>query len=312
MDLRPLAGVRRGSHDSAVNWRILLAYAVLYVVWGSTYLAMKIAVTSLPAFTAASLRFVFSGVLLLGWGLATTKERFTQAHLKTSVLQGLLLLVLGNASVMWAMKTVPSGVGALIIGATPLFMALFGGDRRRTTWIGIVVGVVGIGVLVDPFHDHADVPLTGALLLIVAAAAWAFGSLLPRKMPIHPSNAVATGAQMLTGAIVQAGIAVAMGERLELATVTSTSLWAVAYLALFGSLIGFSAYGWLMRVEPAARVSTYAFVNPVVAVLLGALLGNEPLSARVVLAAVVIVGAVVLIVRPPRLLSRSSSSSSSS
>lgn len=283
-----------------MSWRVILAYAVLYLVWGSTYLAMKIAVTTMPAFTAASLRFVFSGLLLLAWGRMTSSVPFSRAHLKTSVLQGLLLLVLGNASVMWAMKTVPSGIGALIVGATPLFMALFGGDRRRTTWIGIVVGVVGIAVLVDPFASDASVPLVGALVLVFAAAAWAFGSLLPRRMPIHPSNAMATGAQMLTGAVVQFGLSLLMGEHVDPAAVSSSSLWAVVYLAVFGSLIGFSAYGWLMRVEPAARVSTYAFVNPVVAVLLGAALGGEPLSARVLVATAIIIAAVVLIVRPPK------------
>lgn len=282
-----------------MRWRVLLAYAVLYLVWGSTYLAMKIAVTSLPAFSAASLRFVFSGLLLLAWGRLTSTVPFSRAHLKTSVLQGFFLLVLGNASVMWAMKSVPSGVGALIIGATPLFMALFGGDRRRTTWIGIVVGVVGIAVLVDPLATTAPVPTSGALLLVAAAAAWAYGSLLPRTMPIHPSNAMSTGVQMLTGAVVQAGLALALGEHIDLQTTTSASWWAVVYLAIFGSLLGFSAYGWLLRVEPASRVATYAFVNPVVAVVLGALIGHETLTGRVAVAAAIIVAAVVLIIRPP-------------
>lgn len=282
-----------------MRWRVLLAYAVLYLVWGSTYLAMKIAVTSLPVFSAAALRFVFSGLLLLAWGRLTSTVPLSRAHLKTSVLQGCLLLVLGNASVMWAMKTVPSGVGALIIGATPLFMALFGGDRRRTTWIGIIVGVVGIAVLVDPLATTAPVPTSGALLLVAAAAAWAYGSLLPRTMPIHPSNAMSTGVQMLTGAIVQAGLALALGERIDLQTTTSASWWAVVYLAIFGSLLGFSAYGWLLRVEPASRVATYAFVNPVVAVVLGALIGHETLTGRVAVAAAIIVAAVVLIIRPP-------------
>ncbi len=281
-----------------MRWRIVMAYAVLYLVWGSTYFAMKIAVTSLPAFLTAASRFFFSGAVLCAIGLWTSKQRPTWRHLQAGALQGLLLMVLGNASVMWAMKTMPSGVGALIVATTPLFMALFTNDHRRTTWIGLVVGVTGIAVLVEPWGQVAVVPWQGALVLVMAAAAWAAGSLVPRHLSVHPSNALATGLPMLVGAVVQAVIGVAVGERLEQATVTSEAVGAVVYLAIFGSLLGFSAYGWLLRVEPATRVSTYAFVNPVVAVVLGAVVGGEPISSRLVLAMALILAAVVLIMRP--------------
>jgi drug/metabolite transporter (DMT)-like permease len=281
-----------------MRWRIVMAYAVLYLVWGSTYLAMKVAVTSLPVFLTAASRFFFSGAVLCAIGLWTSKQRPTWRHLQAGALQGLLLMVLGNASVMWAMKTMPSGVGALIVAITPLFMALFTNDHRRTTWIGLVVGVSGIAVLVEPWGQVAVVPWQGALVLVMAAASWAAGSLVPRHLSVHPSNAFANGLPMLVGAVFQAAVGVATGERLEQATVTSEALVAIGYLAIFGSLLGFSAYGWLLRVEPATRVSTYAFVNPVVAVVLGAVVGGEPISSRLVVAMALILAAVVLIMRP--------------
>ena len=283
-----------------MRWRVLLACAVLYLVWGSTYLAMKIAVTTMPTFWAAALRFVVSGLVLFAVGRVTSKVPLSRAHVVTSMLQGVLLLVLGNAGVMWAMKTVPSGVGALIIAVTPVFMALLGGDRRRSTWTGIVIGLVGIAILVDPFGHSQDVPVLGALVLVMAALAWAAGSLLPRHLEIHPSNATAMGMQMITGAVVQAGLALAIGEPLILAQTSSQSWWAVLYLAVFGSLIGFTCYGWLLKVEPSSRVATYAYVNPIVAVILGAAIGGEPLTARVLVATGVIIAAVVLILRSSR------------
>ena len=283
-----------------MRWRVLLAYAVLYLVWGSTYLAMKIAVTTMPTFWAAALRFIVSGLVLFAVGRVTSKVPLSRAHVVTSMLQGVLLLVLGNAGVMWAMKTVPSGVGALIIAVTPVFMALLGGDRRRSTWTGIVIGLVGIAILVDPFGHSQDVPVLGALVLVMAALAWAAGSLLPRHLEIHPSNATAMGMQMITGAVVQAGLALAIGEPLILAQTSSQSWWAVLYLAVFGSLIGFTCYGWLLKVEPSSRVATYAYVNPIVAVILGAAIGGEPLTARVLVATGVIIAAVVLILRSSR------------
>lgn len=280
--------------------RVVAAYAVLYLVWGSTYLAMKLAVTTLPPFTTAALRFVFSGALLLVVGLIIDRPRITRAQVLASMAQGLLLLVFGNAAVMYAMKTVPSGTGALIIATTPLFMALLGRDFRGVTWASIALGLVGIGILVDPFAATHAVSPFGVGLLVFAAFSWAAGSLLPRKWPPPSSNLVATGVQMLTGAAVQFVIGRLFGEEIVWATTTTTSWLALLYLAVFGSLVGFTCYGWLLKVEPASRVATYAYVNPVVAVVLGALVGGEEVGARVLAAAFVIVVAVVIVVRGRR------------
>ncbi len=289
---------------------VTLAYAVLYVVWGSTYLAMKIAVTSLPPFIAAALRFAFSGLLLLVIGRVVDKTPLTRRHVLGSAVQGLLLLVLGNAAVMFAMRTVPSGIGALVVATTPLFIALFGRDFRRATWVGIALGLLGVGVLVDPFSSERAAPLGGVLLLVAASASWGLGAIVLKILPVHPSNATAVGLQMVIGAIAQTLLAVVDGERLDVAAVTPQSWAALVYLAVFGSLLGFSCYGWLLKVEPATRVATYAYVNPVVAVLLGAWLGHEPLTGRVTVAAAVIVGAVVIILSSGRARAARSTSTS--
>ncbi len=280
---------------------VIAAYGVLYVVWGSTYLAMKIAVTTLPAMYAASMRFAFSGLLLFTVGLALNRGArhapVTRAHVVTSALQALFLLVIANAGMMWALRTVPSGTAALIAASTPLFMALFSGDTRPRTWAGLSMGLVGITILVEPWHmgDDEHVPLAGAVVVLITAVSWAFGSLLGKNRPLHPSNTLSSGMQMLFGAVAQFSIAVVIGERVDMAAVTSTSLWAIVYLAVFGSVIGFSCFAWLLRVEPPSRVSTYAYVNPVVAVLLGAAIGGEPLTPQTGIATVIIVGSVVLI-----------------
>jgi drug/metabolite transporter (DMT)-like permease len=224
----------------------------------------------------------------------------TRRHVVASAVQGLLLLVLGNAAVMFAMRVVPSGVGALVVATTPLFIALFSRDLRRTTWIGVALGLVGVGVLVDPFAADRATPAWGLALLVFASAAWALGAVVLKVLPVHPSNPTAVGLQMIIGALAQAALSRLGGEVVQLDAVPAQAWWALLYLALFGSLLGFTCYGWLLRVEPPTRVATYAYVNPVVAVLLGALVGGEPLSARVVVAAVVIVAAVVLILAGQR------------
>jgi drug/metabolite transporter (DMT)-like permease len=296
----PLRIGTQGGSKPAVRTLVLLAYAVLYVVWGSTYLAMKIAVTTLPPFVAASLRFAFSGLLLLFIGRLVEKTPITRRHVLGSAVQGLLLLVFGNAAVMFAMRTVPSGVGALVVATTPLFIALFGRDVRPVTWLGIALGLLGVGVLVDPFSTDRAAPVGGVLLLVAASASWGLGAILLKVFPVHPSNATAVGLQMVIGALVQTALAVVDGETFVFDAVTPEAWAALVYLAVFGSLLGFSCYGWLLKVEPATRVATYAYVNPVVAVLLGAWLGHEPLTGRVVLAAAVIVAAVVLILSAGR------------
>jgi drug/metabolite transporter (DMT)-like permease len=283
-----------------VNPLVLLAYGVLYVVWGSTYLAMRIAVAAVPPFFGAATRFAFAGLLLFVVGRALDRTPLTRRHVLGSAVQALLLLVLGNALVMFAMRDVPSGVGALVVATTPLFIALFSGNRQRSTWVGLLLGMVGVGVLVDPFATDRAAPLGGLLLLVGASASWGLGAVVLKVLPVHPSNATAVGLQMVIGALAQAALSTLSGEHVDVGSVPASAWWALLYLALFGSLLGFTCYGWLLKIEPATRVATYAFVNPVVAVILGALIGDEALSGRVVAATVVIVAAVALILAGQR------------
>ncbi len=280
-----------------MRWTVLLAYAVLYVVWGSTYLAMKIAVTTLPPFVAAFLRFVGAGFVLFVAGRLLDRTPITRRHVLASALQAVLLLVMGNAAVMFAMREVPSGVGSLLVATTPMFVALWSRNFHRGTWAGIALGLLGVGILVDPWSSERAAPLGGTLLLLAASASWGLGAVVLKLVPVHPSNATATGLQMLLGAAAQAILVGLTGEHLDLASVSSSSWWALLYLAIFGSLLGFTCYGWLLTFEPPTRVSTYAFVNPVVAMILGVAIGGEDLTLRTVVAMVVIVAAVVVLLR---------------
>ncbi len=280
-----------------MRFRVLLAYAALYIVWGSTYLAMKIAVQTVPPFLGASSRFFFSGLVLLFIGRRLSQAPITRAHLVTAAMQGALLMVVSNGSVMWAMKTVPSSTGALLIATTPVFLTLISGEKRPITWLGIAVSSVGIAILVNPFSSTREIPLLGAAVIILAAISWSVGSLLPRFRPAHPDTATSTALQMISGAVIHLLMSLALGEPRSTAGWSFESSWALVYLSIFGSLVGFSAYTWLLRVEPPARVATYAYVNPVVAMILGAAVGREVIGPRVIVAAAVIVAGVVVIVR---------------
>lgn len=277
------------------------AYAVLYLVWGSTYLAMYFAVQTLPPFLLGAARFAVAGLLLVGVAVARGARPPTARQWGHSAAVGALLLVGGNASVLWAVQHVPTGTTALIIAVTPLWLALLSRARpTRGLVLGIVLGLVGVAVLVAPAMaaHQGKTDLLSVAALVFASFTWALGSLLARRG--GPENGtVATGAQMLMGGLMLAVLGAATGEvaALAFATVSSRSLLALGYLTVFGSLLGFSAYGWLLRHDTPARAATYAYVNPVVAVVLGALFADEPITAQVLLAGAIIVAGVALIVR---------------
>lgn len=286
--------------------RILVAYATVYVVWGSTYLAISFAITTLPPFLMAAARFLVAGTLLYLWMIARGAARPTAAHWKSAAIVGAFLLLGGNGAVVWAEQRVPSGIAALLVATLPLWMVLLewlGPDRRRPTArvaLGLLAGMVGVVVLVGPgaIRGQGNVDLIGSAALVAGSLAWAAGSLYSRRAALPAAPQLGTAMQMLAGGLMLAvvGLAVGEGRALDVAAVSPTSLAALLYLIVFGSLIGFSAYVWLLRVEPPSRVATYAYVNPVVAVALGWLLAGETLSPQTLVAAAIIVGAVVLIV----------------
>lgn len=291
--------------------RILAAYAAVYVIWGSTYLAIRFAIETLPPFMMAGTRFLVAGAILYAWSRLRGATRPSRANWIATGVVGAFLLLGGNGGVVWAEQRVESGIAALLVATLPLWMALLewiGPDRRRPTGrsaLGILLGLTGVAVLVGPealLGGAANVDPVGALVLVVASLAWAIGSLYSRRAPMPASPQIGSGMQMLAGGalLTLLGLMSGEGSRVELASFSTSSLAALGYLITFGSLVGFSAYVWLLRVEPTSRVATYAYVNPVVAVALGWLLAGETMSTQTLLAAAIIVGAVALIVSAPK------------
>ncbi|GAB7187719.1 EamA family transporter [Kitasatospora sp. Ki12] len=287
---------------------VWLALAVVYVVWGSTYLAIRIAVETMPSFLSAAARFLTAGLLLAGFLLVRQGPaglKVSGRQLASSALVGVLLLTGGNGLVVLGETSVPSGLTALLVAAVPLWMVVltaFGGERPRLAELaGVLLGLVGLGVLSAPAVGGSVEPL-GVVLIICATLLWAAGSFVTKKVPM-PGNVLAASAyQMLAGGLCDLLIALFRGEQrgLDLGAVSGRSWPALAYLVLFGSLLAFTAYAWLLRAAPLTLVGTYAYVNPVVAVLLGWLILAEPLTGPTVAGGAIVVAGVCLVVSVSR------------
>ncbi len=281
---------------------VLLAFASIYLVWGSTYLAIRIALETLPPFTMAGIRYLFAGIVLgaVAWRRGAPPVR--AAHLGPALLLGALLFLGGNGSVVWAEQRISSGLAALLIASEPLWVALLllrrAEERPSPRVFGaIALGLLGLAILTDPFSGKAAADLLGSGVVVLGALSWAAGSLASRTATL-PSSPVQSGAlQMAAGGAILLLCGAASGEfgRIVWSAVSLRSALALSYLALFGSIVAFTAYLWLLKVADPSLVSTYAFVNPVVAVLLGWGVGGEALSVRMAVAAALIVLAVVLI-----------------
>lgn len=297
---------------SRVRPRILLAMAATWFIWGSTYLATAIAVRDLPPFLLSGLRNVIAGTLLYGFFRARGAARPTSAQWGTAILVGVSLLALGNGSVTWAAHREPSGVIALIVSLVPLWLLVFGwfgakGVRPSGYEVaGVLLGLVGIALLVAPHEGGGNVTPLGLGVLLVSTLAWAGGSLYARTLPPLPVPLIGTGMEMLMGGTVMLAVSAASGEwaRLSAADFTPRAIGALTYLVLAGSVLGFSAYKWLLANVRPALAGTYAFVNPVVAMLLGWLFAGEALTGRLLLAMATIVGAVAMISLRPYLTRR--------
>jgi drug/metabolite transporter (DMT)-like permease len=283
---------------------VIAAFVAVYLIWGSTYLAIRFAIETLPPFLMAGVRFVIAGGLVLGVMRLRGVEWPTVSQWRASMVIGGLLLMGGNGGVVWAEQWVPSGPASLIVATVPFWMVLLeavrpGGTRPAGAVIGgLLVGFVGIALLVGPGEwAGGGIDPIGAAALVLASICWASGSIYARGADLPRSALMATGTQMLMGGgmLILAGSVTGEWVRLDLAIISVRSLAAFTYLILFGSLVGFTAYVWLLKVSTPARVSTYAYVNPVVAVLLGWGLAGEALTGRVVIAVVVILSAVALI-----------------
>ncbi|MEI8571492.1 EamA family transporter [Methylomonas sp. LW13] len=281
-------------------WAALLA---VYLVWGSTYLMIRFVVETLPPFLSAGLRFVVSGFILLAWRRLAGDAAPTFRQWRSAAVVGILLLLGGNGLVCWAEQTVPSGVAALIIGAVPMFLVMADALRPNGTrptlrvLVGLVIGFMGIYLLVGPtaLSDGIPVNLPGVAALLLASLLWALGSIYSKTADLPKTALMTTGAEMLTGGFALLLVS-ALSEQWDvfnLAQVSVNSWLALAYLIVFGSMIGFASYAWLLQNAPIPLVATYAYVNPLVAVFLGSWFANEPLTPRVLSAAAIIIGAIV-------------------
>lgn len=286
--------------------KVVLAFAAVYVVWGSTYLAIRFGVETIPPFMMAGMRFVFAGLLLYGWARLRGAPPPSGREWRSAAVIGLLLLFVANGGVTWAEQRVPSGIAALFAATVPLWIVvldwtLHGAARPRPgVIIGLIAGFAGVLMLVGPdqITGSSRLDLAGIGVLLMASLSWAIGSLYSRKAVLPSSPLMATSMEMLSGAAALLLLSALSGEfqRFDPASVSARSWLSVAYLVIFGSIIGFSAYVWLLRVAHASRVATYAYVNPVIAIFLGWSLAGEALTFRMLLPAAVIILAVGLII----------------
>jgi len=283
---------------------IIAAFAAVYVLWGSTYLAIRFAVETVPPFLLAGVRFTIAGAILSAFALARGAERPTRENWKAAAIVGTLLFPLGNGIVVWAETRIDSSMAALLVATEPFWVVLLlwlrAGVRPRPFVIaGIIAGFAGLIMLVGRSPvPGAGADVVSAAALVGASISWAAGSLYARSAPLARSPLLSAGTQMIAGGIALLFLGLLTGEpsRLDIAAVSTRSVAAFTYLVIFGSLVGFSAYSWLVTVAAPARVATYAYVNPVIAVLLGWAIAGEAITMRIAIAAAVIIGAVALIV----------------
>ncbi len=297
---------------------VVTALLLVYVVWGSTYFAIAVMIETLPPLLAAGTRFLVAGVLMLSAVMAHARWResrggapapkATRLHWRSAFIIGTLLLLGGNGGVVLAERLIPSGVAAVLVATVPIWLATFDAilERRAPSVVviaGLVAGMVGVIILLAPVEGLAEINPAGVVLVVLGAMCWAIGSLYARRAPLPSSGLLTTGMEMVGGgiALVLAGALIGEVGRTNVDAFSLRSMLAFGYLIVFGSILAFTAYTWLLANVSVSTVGTYAYVNPVVAVALGAVLLSEPITARTVIAAVLIVGAVVAMVsRRPR------------
>jgi len=294
-----------GTNLSRSAW---LALAIVYIVWGSTYLGIDLAVRTMPPFLMAAMRFLIAGPLLYAWAIrrGDRADRPTAREWLSATLIALPMLTIANSAVGWAEQTMDTGTAALIIASAPLWMALL--DRvfyaqrvARGVVVGLAVGFGGVALLVAP--GGADgAGSTAAIVLVVTSLAWSVGSLYSRQADLPRRPLVSAAMQMIAGGVMLLPVAAVTGEfnTFDPAAVSLESWLGLAYLIVFGSIVAYSAYTWLLREVPISVAGTYAYVNPVVAVLLGTLVLGEPLTWQTLVGGGIILAAVALIVRAPQ------------
>ena len=286
--------------------KIVLAFAAVYTLWGSTYLAIRLAIETLPPFLMTGTRFTLAGLILFIWAVLKGERFIPPLNLwRRALVIGGLLLLGGNGGVVWSERYVATGLAALLVSTEPLWVVILNWaiSRQRPNWkvlLGVLIGLVGVAMLVGDglrSNGQSKWTLLAGGVVLVAAFSWAAGSVYSNRRPLKVSTLMAAGMQMLAGGFLLLLLAVVTGDplRLNLANASWTSIGAFFYLLIFGSLVGFTAYSWLLNNVAPARAATYAYVNPVVAVFLGWLVASEPLTRQMLIAAAVIIGSVILI-----------------
>ncbi len=297
------------SNTHRPRWKTLLAFAIIYFVWGSTFLAIRVGVREVPPLLLAAMRFLIAGLVLYGWMIARGERSPNARQWMAASLISILIFVLDYGLLFWAEQRVPSGIAAVMLATIPVFMALseiiFLRTQRLTLRLALalLIGIGGVAVLVSRSLNLGGTPVdsVGAVALIIASMSWSVSSVFARKLPLPDSKVMSSGAQMLAGGVFLTLTAAALGEfRNFHPSAVSRGAWlSLLYLIVAGSIIGFTAYVWLIHHESPTKVGTYAYVNPVVAVLVGYFLGGEALGLRTILGTVFVLISVLVITTTP-------------
>jgi len=292
-----------GSPGDPNRLKRTLAFAAIYLVWGSTYLAIRYGIESFAPYRMMGVRSLVAGSVLYLWGRRQSSENISFWHWRSAFLLGALFFLGGHGSLAWAEKRIPSGVASLLVATIPVWLALFEislGKLRFTPRLvmGLLLGFCGVLFLTEPAKllPGESMDVIGAGVVLLSSVSWAIGTILSRNIPLPRSSILFSGMNLLAGGALLLLVSFASGEAPPSAEPSLLSIAAVLYLIVFGSIVGFGAYMWLLRVESASKVGTYAFVNPGIAVFLGWLGGGEPLSPRILLAAALMVSGVAILV----------------
>lgn len=284
---------------------VAVAFLAVYLIWGSTYLVIRYAIETLPPFYMAGTRFILAGALLFAWTRWRGLPMPTRIHWRSAVIVGGLMLMGGNGIVTWAEQYIVSSVAAVLVATVPLWIGLFEWLRPSGKYpghqvvLGLLLGFSGVVLLIGPSNisGSSSDQLIGMIAVVFATMFWASGSLYSREAPLPDAPLTSVSMEMLGGGAVLMVLGFLSGEtaKLDLGGVSLTSLAALGYLVIFGSMIAFTAYIWLLKNVPPARAATYAYVNPVIAVFLGWSIGNETITSLMLVAASMIIGSVVMI-----------------